>query len=89
MLVKFIVSPWLFCWSLCSQVEDRPLYSEGGFNDFVGINETDPHGPKLINVKHVSKSKHEGKSSDDDFLLFEATVDILDNKMHYRLLISL
>jgi len=67
-----------------TKVEDRPLYSEGGFNDFVGINETDPHGPKLIGVKHVSKSKNEGKSSDDDFLLFEATVEILDNKMHYR-----
>lgn len=66
------------------QVGDRPMYMEGGFNDFVGINESDPHGPRLIDSKHVSKSKHDGKPSDDDFLVFEATVDILDNKMHYR-----
>ena len=65
-------------------MKDRPLYVEGGSNDFVGINLSDPHGPKLIDSKHVSKSKHDGKTSDDDFLVFEATVDILDNRMHYR-----
>jgi len=68
------------------KLADRPMYSEGGFNDFVGLdlNSSDPHAPKLIHSKHVKKSKHDGKDSDDDFLVFEATVDILDNKMHYR-----
>ena len=60
------------------------MFSDGGFNDFIGLNDSEADGPKLISSEHISKSKHDGEHSDDDFLMFEATVDILDNVMHYR-----
>ena len=38
----------LYCISV--QVEDRPMFTDGGYNDFVGLEEgedSDPHDPKV------------------------------------------